>query len=75
MKKQIAKGVLPLVVFVMVWGCSEEVGQKVTGPGEEQPPQDVEVATCLDCHSSEQALKTALGPNATVGPLATAGDG
>jgi hypothetical protein len=51
--------VLPLVVLLAIlWGCENDTSNDVAGPGDGGPTTD---KTCLGCHSSEDALKEALG--------------
>jgi hypothetical protein len=56
MKRLISTGVLPLLVFFVVWGCSSD---DPADPGDGGPPP-VNTVTCIGCHSSEAALKASL---------------
>ena len=60
MKKLISIGVLPVLALLLVWGCTENVGEPVP-----EPEDDSEIGlsqnTCLGCHASEDRLKAAVG--------------
>ena len=60
MKKLISIGVLPVLALLLVWGCTENVGEPVLVPDDEPPAAGTQ-NTCLGCHSSEDELKAALG--------------
>jgi hypothetical protein len=60
MKKLIANGLVPVLVLLMLWGCTENVGEPVIEPDDE-PDIELTQNTCLGCHSSEKNLKDALG--------------
>lgn len=53
-----------LFVLVFAWGCSDDAPEQIVDPGNDQPAFDV--TTCIGCHSSEEALKAALGPTSQV---------
>ncbi len=56
--------VLPLVLLLAVlWGCENDTSNDVAGGPSGPEPTD---KTCLSCHSSEDALKAALGEEVTV---------
>ena len=59
--------VLPLTLLLAVlWGCDNDTSNDVTGgPGGPEPTDK----TCLGCHSSEEALRGALGEEVTVAVL------
>lgn len=79
MKQLITIGALVLLSLLVVWGCTENVGDPVGGddPGDGTNPPVVTQNTCLGCHSSESNLKTALGSSggASMAPAAASGDG
>ena len=56
MKRFISTGVVPLLVLVLVWGCSSDPSEPVN----ETPPPVVNSVTCIGCHSSEAELKATL---------------
>ena len=60
MKKSFSIGVVPVLALLLLWGCSENVGEPLPEPEDDQ---DIGLSknTCLGCHSSEQKLKDALG--------------
>jgi hypothetical protein len=54
---------LPLLIaMAILWGCDNDTDNDVAGP----PGGGGTDKTCLGCHSSEDALKEALGDKATV---------
>lgn len=62
--------VLPLLVLaVVLWGCDNDTSNDIVGPG--GAPQK----SCLGCHSSEAALKAALGSTKAVVAVANKDDG
>ena len=63
MKRLFSMIALPLLVMVLVWGCSEEKHDVVLDPGDPGtvPPVTDEI-TCLSCHSSESELMATLAP-------------
>lgn len=62
--------VLPLLVLaILLWGCDNDTSNQVTGPGTGGEK------TCLGCHSSEAALKEALGLAKHVVPVPNKDDG
>jgi hypothetical protein len=59
-----------LWAVALVWGCSEPAPTDPGGPPASQ------TGTCLGCHSSEDALKAALGTEKTITlPIVSEGDG
>ena len=51
--------VLPLMLLLAVlWGCENDTSNDVAGGPSGPQPTD---KTCIGCHSSEDALKEALG--------------
>jgi len=59
MRKHAASSLLPLLILIVAWGCSDDPAQ-VVDPGGDGPTFDTK--SCLGCHSSEEGLKAALGP-------------
>jgi len=59
--------VLPLMLLLAIlWGCENDTSNDVAdGPSGPQPTDK----TCLGCHSSEDALKEALGEEVTLAVL------
>jgi hypothetical protein len=75
MKKLLASGALPLLVFLLVVGCSEDNPNGITNPDDDLPPLTT-TNTCLGCHSSEDNLKAAVGSGGSAMVLAVnSGDG
>lgn len=75
MKKLISIGVAPFLALLVLWGCSEKVGEPVLEPEEHE---DVELSknTCLGCHASEDKLKAAVGDGGSyASPAVSTGDG
>ena len=57
------------VLAILLWGCENDTGNDVAGPGGGTDK------TCLGCHSSEEALKEALGTEELVLATGTKDDG
>ena len=58
MRRHLELGLLPLLILVFAWGCSDDP----TDPIVENGDPVFNTTTCLGCHSSEEALKASLGP-------------
>ena len=57
MRRFIPHGVLPLLIVIVLWGCSDN-NDTIIDPG---GPPVLNTATCLGCHASESELKASLG--------------
>ena len=75
MKKFMAVGAVPFLALLVLWGCTENVGEPVQEP-EEEPEVELSQNTCLGCHASEDRLKAALGDGGSYTIVAAnSGDG
>ena len=61
------------ILAILLWGCENDTGNDVAGPGGD--PGGGTGGTCLGCHSSEDALKEALGTEELVVTTGTKDDG
>jgi hypothetical protein len=68
MRKHVASSLLPLLILIVTWGCSDDPGEVIVDPGGGGSTFDTK--TCLGCHSSEEALKVTLGSQPQVAVIA-----
>jgi hypothetical protein len=74
MRQFIKSGTFPLLVLIALWGCGDDGGTP-TDPGDNNPPPQETIVTCIDCHSSEDELKASLAATPSPPKVAASSNG